>query len=160
MVGFATRNASGEREVVDVATQQDVADQLAALASPFEKLVIWAEESSTISGNQQEWSFGNGASGQIGITLPEDWYLYALTTHFDVFPSGRVVTLTARNQATAQDIPGAQIVTTGPTNNAQAVNLLPTPILLPAGTVLGFRTVSVTGGGGVSDGRIAAWLRR
>jgi len=39
----------------------------------YEKMVIWAEEAASLSNNQLEWSFGNNATGQIGIPLPEDW---------------------------------------------------------------------------------------
>ncbi len=37
----------------------------------YEKIVIWAEENSSLANNQLEWSFGNGATGLIGIPLPK-----------------------------------------------------------------------------------------
>ena len=122
--------------------------------TPRNTIVIWAEEAATLSGNQREWSFGNGATGVIGILLPEDWYLHAMTFQCDVFPAGRTVTVEAENDGVS--IPGAQVVAT---SDKQIISFS-TPILLPAGTVLGYRTVSVLGGGGVSDGRVASWLKQ
>lgn len=120
------------------------------------EIVIWAEEGAAISGNQQEWSFGNAATGQVGIPLLGGWEVIGMTAHFDNFPAGRTVTLSLRDQGPGVDVPGAQLVAT---SDVATVSYF-SPIGLAPGAVIGFRTVSVTGGGGVSDGRVAAWLRR
>lgn len=121
----------------------------------YEKIAVWAEESTAISTNQQEWSFGNGATGQIGIPLAEDWEIYAIGVHADVATG--VATIIVREQNAGVDIPGTSITTIA--NQETTISTLTTPIPLSVGNVIGFRTVSVTGGS-VSDVRVAVYLRR
>ena len=40
---------------------------------------IWAEENAALGNNQREWSFGNGATGDIGNVAPVDCQLFAVS---------------------------------------------------------------------------------
>lgn len=122
----------------------------------YEKIVIWAEEGGPLSNNNLQWSYGNGATGLIGIPLPEEWEAYAFSFHADTSTAGASVTMALINVATNVNI--TTFTATGATNNMIYTELLATPITIPAGTCLGFRTV--TENGTVSDARVAVWLRR
>lgn len=124
----------------------------------FQTLVIWAEEGAALGANQDEWSFGNGAAGQIGITIVDDWEIYAVSLNLDTSSAGGPVTIALRDNAAGADLPGGVITfPVGVVNNvAVFVKGLTIPIL--EGMVLGFRTVTEPGTN--SDARVCAWLRR
>jgi len=126
----------------------------------YEKCVIWAEENGALDSNQSEWSFGNGATGNIGITLAEDWEVYAVTFQADVSNAAATqFQMEIMNFATGVIVLDSIVLPNqGQINNFSSSVTLTTPLNFSAGDVLGFRTDIETGV--VSDGRVAAWLRR
>ncbi len=127
---------------------------LQAESQAYEKIVIWAEESGGMTNNNSQFSFGNGATGSIGVPLVEDWEIYAVSFQADVF-SG------AGPDMAVLDM-GDSVTTTTLLTFTAATNpyteILAAPVPAPAGTGVGFRTV--TENGTHSDVRVAAWLRR
>ncbi|MCP4077654.1 MAG: hypothetical protein GY744_15890, partial [Gammaproteobacteria bacterium] len=108
---------------------------------------IWAEENGSIANNQLEWSFGNGATGDIGITLPIDAQIFAVTYQADN---------AGTNSEISVEVNGVFATTTGPQSTNSGINVLTTSIPVSAGDVIGFRTIT---GGGASDVRVCAWLK-
>lgn len=127
-----------------------------SLCGCYEKIVIWAEENSGLGNNQREWSFGNGATGLIGIPLPEDWEAYAVSFNADQSTNGAQVDIEVIDTATGSVL--FPFDATGAANNMVFTEILDTPVNIPAGTSIGFRTDNVSGT--VSDARVAVWLRR
>jgi hypothetical protein len=124
----------------------------------YEKIIIWAEENGAISNNNPEFSFGNGATGNIGIPIVDDWELYALVVNADVNNAGSNVTIDVMDWTTS-DV----LLTQNVPNNNGAVNnyvgiIKGLNIPVVEGTTLGFRTNTETGA--ISDVRAGAWLRR
>ncbi|MEN8788764.1 MAG: hypothetical protein ABF295_04550, partial [Flavobacteriaceae bacterium] len=122
----------------------------------YEKIVIWAEENGSLASNQLEWSFGNGATGQIGIPLPEDWEAYAVSFNADSNGGSDTVTMAVIDSNTNTNL--FTFTANGNANNMVYTQVLATPVAIPAGTSLGFRTVTEVGN--VSDARVAVFLRR
>lgn len=133
----------------------------------FETMTIWAEESGGADPNSAEWSFGNGATGFIGLPLDEGWELVSLGYHADTYPATASVSVALCDYTTPSSA-ATNIVATidlanaadggGGTNNAFKVLVLPVPIPIAGRPVIGFRTL--TGVGSISDHRISARLRR
>ncbi|MGB5693410.1 MAG: hypothetical protein WBM43_12465, partial [Flavobacteriaceae bacterium] len=122
----------------------------------YEKIVIWAEENGSLANNQLEWSFGNGATGQIGIPLPEAWEAYAVSFNADANGGSDTVTMAVTDSNTNTNL--FTFTASGNANNMVYTQILASPVAIPAGTSIGFRTV--TESGNVSDARVAVFLRR
>jgi len=125
---------------------------------PYEKIVIWAEEAATLANNSLEWSFGNSATGRIGIPLPEDWEAYAVSVNSQTNGAGDSVEIAVINAVTNTNIFTFTATATAVDDNMAYTEILATPVAIPAGTCLGFRTVTVTGS--FNDNRVAVFLRR
>lgn len=126
----------------------------------YEKVVIWAEEAADLANNSMEWSFANGDTGFIGIPLPESWEAYAVSFHADNTSNGSNTMLMA-----VVDISGNGTFTeffrftaSGANDNLSYTEILATPVSIPAGTTLGFRSITETGD--INGARVAVWLRR
>ena len=124
--------------------------------APYEKIVIWAEENAPLASNQLEWSFGNGSTGRIGIPLPEDWEAYAVSFNADTNGAADAVLMAVTDSNTNTNL--FTFTATGNANNMVYTQMLATPVAIPAGTSIGFRTVTETGD--VRDARVAVFLRR
>lgn len=125
----------------------------------YEKIVIWAEESVGISTNATEWSYGNGATGIIGIPLVEDWEIYGFSFHANTAGAGASVSISIMDfiNASYTILTTVNTVNQGQTNNYSFAATI-APVAAPQGTVLGFRTATVSGS--ISNARCAVWLRR
>lgn len=108
---------------------------------------IWAEENAGLGNNSREYSFGNGATGNIGIPIPLNASLFAIS--YQAENAGT-------NTEIAVDINAVTVATTGPQSSNSGINILPSVVAVSAGDTVGFRTVT---GGGASDVRVCAWLR-
>lgn len=118
-------------------------------------VVIYGEENGGIAANQNEYSYGNGAVGFIGVTVLGDWELFGVSVDIEQFngagPTLAVMDFTAGNANTV-----LHQFTAATSNHTEE---LTTPVAVSNGTVLGFRTVNLNGGT-FTDVRIAAWLQR
>lgn len=125
----------------------------------YEKIVIWAEESVNLSNNQAQWSFGNGAAGNIGIPLLGDWEVYGFSFHANNSSAGSATSI---NLVDFKDTTPSILVTIPTVNQGQTNNYVfageITPISVPNGTVIGFTTGVETGA--MSNARCAIWLRK
>ena len=126
----------------------------------YEKIVIWAEEAGGISNNNTQWSFGNGATGFIGIPLPEAWEAYAVSFHADntSSASNTLIMAVGDMSANATFTELLRFTASVASNNMSYTEILSTPVAIPAGATLGFR--SITEVGVIADARVAVWLRR
>jgi hypothetical protein len=134
--------------------------QLSANKINYEKIVVWAEESSDLANNQMEWSYGNGDTGFIGLPLPEAWEAYAVSFHADNTNNATNTMLMAVVNITGN---GAfteffRFTASGANDNLAYTEILATPVAIPAGTTLGFRSITETGS--INSARVAVWLRR
>jgi hypothetical protein len=135
-------------------------EQISTNKIAYEKVVIWAEEASDLASNQMEWSFANGDTGFIGIPLPEAWEAYAVSFHADNTSNGSNTMLMAVVNISGN---GAfteffRFTASGANDNLSYTEVLTTPVAIPAGTTLGFR--SITEVGSINSARVAVWLRR
>lgn len=133
----------------------------------YEYRYIWAEESGGTTANSAEWSFGNGATGFIGLPLEDGWELIQMSIHADTFAAQAVLQVDA--MAYPFNSPGAAAANTvasmtisgstdgsGETNNAvKIVDFTPVPV---PSCVLGFITRTRTGNS--SDVRVTVKLRK
>ena len=131
----------------------------------YEYMDIWAEESGAIQTSQSEWSFGNGATGFIGLPVDAGWEVIAMSFHSDIWAAAssaevHLVDFQGTPTATSPVISTISVTNAGDgeNNNAYLYDAFPTPVAVPANAVLGFRTGTISGT--VSDGRVAARLRR
>ena len=131
----------------------------------YEYMDIWAEEAGAIQLNQSEWSFGNGATGFIGLPVDEDWEVTAMSFHSDIWAAAssievHLVDFQGTPTATSPVISTISVTNAGDgeNNNAYLHEVLPVPVAVPDNAVLGFRTGNISGT--ISDGRVAARLRR
>ncbi len=134
--------------------------QISANKITYEKVVVWAEEASNVNSNSMQWSFGNGDAGFIGLPLPEAWEAYAVSFHADNTSNATNTMLMA-----VVDISGNGAFTeffrftaSGADDNMSYTEILATPVAIPAGTTLGFRSITETGN--INSARVAVWLRR
>lgn len=107
---------------------------------------IWAEESGALSNNNTQWSYGNGATGTIGIPMPT-CEVFAMSFEADVAGTSVSIDVTSNNV----------VVATEPFTGASGYNTLATPVSFAEGDVLGFRTNTEVGA--YSDCRAVAWCR-
>ena len=124
----------------------------------YEKIVIWAEEAAALSDNSLEWSFGNSATGQIGIPLPEAWEAYAVSFNSDINGANDSVEIAITNSVNNTNLFTFTATANGNADNMVYTEILTMPVAIPAGTSIGFRTVSKTGV--INDARVAVFLRR
>lgn len=130
----------------------------------YEKIVIYAENASSIVGAAAtQWAFGDGDVGTgpngLGIPLVEDWEIYAVSFQARSVTQATNVKMAVKNMNTATDITTfvANLGTTAST--AVYTQFLLNPVPIPAGTTIGFTTMSVSAGV-VTGARAAVWLRR
>ena len=114
------------------------------------EVMIWAEESAAIAANQDEWSFGNGAVGVIGI--PSFWDCTAVGMILDADNAGTSATVVLK-------IDGTPLATQFGITATEETNFsdFATPLNLSRGQRIGFRTTQVSGSW--SDVRIGVILR-
>lgn len=107
---------------------------------------IWAEESGGLTNGSTQWSFGNGATGFIGVPLGIDCELFALS-------------INANNVGTSVSIniqrDGANVATPNFTSNNQVIAITAIPYL--QGQLLSFQTNTEVGAW--TNVRICAWMR-
>lgn len=107
---------------------------------------IWAEENGGLSNNNYQWSYGNGATGAMGIPLGIDCELFAISLNADNF--GTSVSINIQNNLATVSTPLFS------TNN-QVVAITAVPY--SQGDLLSFQTAVETGA--FSDVRVCAWFR-
>lgn len=164
---------TGERSSVKVSTPEGVkriaADVLSEskaiteaveeylrLNPPKDRFIIWAEEAGGRNNNSQ-YSYGNGSTGNIGITLAHDCILYALTSQADSSTNNSDVSVEIMDFTSGSvALQSVNLANAGQANNYHSVVNLSDPIKLTKGTVIGFRTNVERGN--TSDKRVAAWL--
>lgn len=134
----------------------------------YEYQTIWAEESGALNANSAEWSFGNGATGFMGIPVDEDWEVVSMFFHADTYAATATVQVDLMNYGNMPSNAAANTVASislanatdggGATNNAYKYVTLTAPIPVPANAVLGFITRNNVGN--KSDCRVGVRLRR
>lgn len=127
----------------------------------YEKSVIFSENSANITaGSGAQWAFGDGDTGAIGIPVVENWELYAVSFQARSVTVNTNVNMIVRNMNDASTLYAftAPLLVTPPSAGVYT-QVLTTPILIPAGTTIGFVTSSVSAGT-VTGARVAVWLRR
>lgn len=133
----------------------------ATLAPLYEYRDLWVEESAALGANQDEWSFGNGATGSIGLPFSAGWELVELGFQADSANANGNITVAlvnytpAVNQLATLTVDG---VGQGEPGHAWEIeDLSAAPVAIPQG-VIGFRTLARTGS--YVDARISARFRR
>lgn len=130
----------------------------------YEYRDVWAEEGAALNANTDEWSFGNGATGVIGIAVGSGWEAVSMSFHADAHTPPSQVTVNAVDRQNAGAVTIASITLTGPTdgggqvNNSFKVVEYSPPIPLADNAVVGFRTGTKTGT--VNNARVCIRLRR
>jgi len=132
----------------------------------YEYRDLWAEEAAALAtGSSAEWSYGNGATGFMGVVFGTGWEVIEMTFHADTFGAGSFVNIDLMSYVTASNAAANTIASMsltsetdggGGANNAWKVQAI-TPTAVPTGPV-GFITRS--SGGGISDARVGARFRR
>jgi len=107
---------------------------------------IWAEESGGLSNSNAQWSFGNGATGFIGIPMGIDCELFAISVNADT--PGTSVSINIKRDA-------VNVATPNFTANNQVIPV--TAIPYTTGQLLNFETQTEVGAW--SDVRVCAWMR-
>ena len=131
----------------------DISDLRNFIGYGVSKIAIWAEENGALSSNSDEWSFGNGSVGaDIGIPLVEEWELYGASFNADVFNSATITGMQIKDMATGT------VIATFDISSQHHTFIFPDPIAVPAGSVIGFKTGTLTGS--ITDARVVAWLRQ
>ena len=117
-----------------------------SISNEYSVFCIWAEENAALGDGQAEWSFGNGATGFIGIPVGIDCQLFALSLNADT--PGTSVSIDIQKNGGVVDTP----IFNG---NNEVSTLIPIDYVV--GDLLSFETNTVTGGW--TDVRVCAWLR-
>ncbi len=114
---------------------------------------IWAEENSSLGANATEWAFGNGANTpqDQGVVIPVNCELFATAASLR---QGTATIGIYLNSIKVAEVSDADAVA-GDVNRCYRT-LSPT-VVVPAGSVIGFRTVSASGT--ASPNQVMAWLR-
>lgn len=132
----------------------------------YEYREIWAEESGGLTNNSSEWSYGNGATGFMGLVVDEGWEAVAMYFHADTYAATTSIQVDLMSYVTASNAAANTIASIslanasdggGTTDNAFKYETFGTPAPVPAGPI-GFLTRSLVGT--ASDGRVGARLRR
>jgi len=109
---------------------------------------IWAEENGGLQNNGEEWSFGNGATGNdIGIIVPMACELVSATFNADVFGTSVSIHVNKNNVSVEEPLFTSQNSTVDFTN----------PVVFQPGDLVSFQTGTLVGS--TTDARICAWLR-
>ena len=137
----------------------------------YEYRDIWAEESGAVDAGSAEWSFGNGATGYMGLPIDAGWEVESMYFQADTYPATATVQVDLMDYGNVPSNAAANTITSislasatdgdGGTNNGYKYEVLtsPVPISISGGsTLLGFITRSATGA--ISDARVGARLRR
>lgn len=109
---------------------------------------IWAEESGTLSNNNRQWSFGNGAVGNINIVIPVNCDLFAVSFDSETGGVGTVTLDIMQNDVAIHTTPILAI---------KDFEILSSPFSFGSGDCLGFSTN--TGTGSLLNARVCAWFR-
>jgi hypothetical protein len=113
------------------------------------KDMLWAEETSALSDNNTQWSFGNGATGNIAVVINQPGTLTGMSLSSSTAgTSSTVVEILVNGLGISRSITLAANVAHGFINFG-------TPYSVVAGDRIGFRTVL---GGGASNSRVKADL--
>lgn len=157
------------REVYDLAEMSDLqAISLNVTKEPlYEYRDMWAEEGGGVADGSFQYSYGNGATGYIGLPIDEDWELIAFGIQTDIGGSAGeqlvvgLVDIGASPSASAPTIHSSIMngAGDGVDDNAwQYEDLSNSPVTVPGNTFLGFRTINEEGA--YSDVRAYARFRR
>lgn len=137
----------------------------------YEYRDIWAEEGSAVTAGSAEWSFGNGATGYMGLPIDAGWEVEAMYFSADTYAATASVSVDLMNYGNTPSNAAANTIVSislssatdggGGTNNGYKYEVLPTPVPVPVTgttTLIGFITRTVSGS--VGDARVGARLRR
>lgn len=135
----------------------------------YEYRHLWAEESGRLSNNSAQWSYGNGATGFMGLALVgEGWEIVEIGFMADTYPATATLEVGVCDYLIAPSNAAANVLATisvssstdgfGDTNNVAKVEAVNPPVPVNSQAIVGFRTLSVTGN--ISDARVTATLRR
>ncbi len=137
----------------------------------YEYRDIWAEEGGGANANNSEWSFGNGATGFMGLPIGQGWEVTGMYFHADTYAATATIQVDLMNYGNTPSNAGANTIASislssstdggGATNNGYKYETYATPIPVPVTgthTVIGFITRGQTGN--ISDMRVGARLRR
>lgn len=135
----------------------------------YETRDIWAEEGGAVDAVISEWSFGNGATGFMGLPIDDGWEVIAMGFMADTYAATATVTVDLMNYGGIASNSAANTITDisltsatdggGVVNNARKyVDLSANPVIVPSNAILGFITRAETGT--ISDARVYARLRR
>ena len=170
MIDIWARDPSGIRDVRSVAEISDIPGILVTKQPLYEYKEIWAEESGGANANNSEWSFGNGATGFMGLPIDAGWEVIQMGFMADTYAATATIQVDLMNYGNVASNAGANTIASidlasatdggGTTNNAyKMVDISPTPIpVIGTATVIGFITRGLSGS--VSDSRVLARLRR
>lgn len=160
------------KKVQDISASQTTTPVIATETVPvYEYRDIWAEESGGANTNSAEWSYGNGATGFMGLPIDDGWEIEAMYYHADTFPSQGRIQVDLMNYGNTPSNAAANTITSisvngatdggGAVNNAYKYSKLAAAVPIPAAggvTTIGFITRVVSGN--ISDHRVGARLRR
>lgn len=137
----------------------------------YEYRDIWAEEGGGMNADNAEWSFGNGATGFMGLPIDAGWEVEAMYFQADTYAATASVRVDLMNygdtpsNAVANTIASVSLASStdggGATNNGYKYAPISPPVAIPvtgASTVIGFITRTLAGA--ISDARVGARLRR
>ena len=137
----------------------------------YEYRDLWAEEGGRLVSGSAQWSYGNGATGYMGLTIDDGWEVEAMYFQADTYPATATVQVDLMNYGNTPSNAAANTITSitlssatdggGGVNNGYKYMAIinPTSIQTTGGsTVIGFITRTVTGS--ISDVRVGARLRR
>lgn len=158
----------GSISVADIVALAGPGGQLNVQTAPvYEYREIWGEENAALAtGYSAEFSYGNGATGYIGIPFDAGWQLIQMYFNADTFniSTGWInidVSCFLTASSTAAHVFATMAIDSnniqGQTNNAWYIETLATPIAIPSGPI-GFATRSSSGG--ITDARVGIRARR
>lgn len=129
----------------------------------YEYMDIWAEEGGTLSNGSSQWSFGNGATGNIGLAMSNGWEVIGMGFSCDNYSASTWIEVECIDYVSGNSIAYIELINAndggGSENNARKYeDLTGAPSLVPNDAILGFRTVHRTGY--AADGRVSVRLRR
>ena len=112
----------------------------------------WAEEAGAISNNNNQWSWGNGDTGNLGLPFGDGWEIYETYIQADSGgANGASLTIDVVDRATndaGNQFHTIEIIDAGDgqVNNAWVLHdHRAAPIAVPDGAVMGFRTNTEVG---------------
>ena len=123
----------------------------------YETIAIWAEEAGALVAGGEEYGFGGGGTGPIGIPIWGAWKLMAVTVNVGDVQSSTIGIDIMNGTTTLHSM--TDFVDTGSEGGGVHIETLATPVDVPQGTLLGFKSITVPNPkpGNV---RVCAWLRR